>query len=94
MGHNPVGAVFILLLLGLLAIVSVSGILLATTGWQGNELLKVLHRWCAFAILHAVGLHVLMALLESAQHHENLIKSMFTGSKREPAATDVDDKSP
>lgn len=78
-GHNPAGAVAILLLL-LLSIATVA------TGWAiyndvGGKLLEELHEGAANFMLAVVGVHVVGVVLASWLHRENLVRSMVTGKK-------------
>lgn len=89
-GHNPAGAVMILVLLAALAGISVTGWMLRLDAYFGNQTLESLHEGMATALLTLVALHVLAAIVESVRHRENLIKSMWTGRKRAAAGRDVD----
>jgi cytochrome b len=81
-GHNPAGAVMMLVLMALLAAVSLTGWLLTLDANFGNEALEDLHGALANSILVFAGLHVAAALFESWKHGENLVRSMITGRKR------------
>jgi cytochrome b len=78
-GHNPAGALAILLLLGMT-------LLVAATGWAvlediGGDWLEEAHEAVATAMLFVVGVHVAGVALGSWLHRENLVKSMITGRK-------------
>lgn len=81
-GHNPAGAMMILLLMGLLAAVSITGWMLTLDAYFGNEPLEELHETIANSILVMAVLHVAAVLYESRRHKENLILAMITGYKR------------
>jgi cytochrome b len=86
-GHNPAGAVAILLLLGLTSVV-------ATSGWAvlneiGGDSLEELHEAAAIAMLVVVGVHIAGVALGSWVHRENLVKAMITGRKDIPQGTDA-----
>lgn len=81
-GHNPVGAVMMLALWILLAALGVTGFLLGTDRFFGDEDLQYLHEWLALALRNCVLLHLAGAAFESVRHRENLIVSMITGRKR------------
>ncbi|WP_045224224.1 cytochrome b/b6 domain-containing protein [Methyloterricola oryzae] len=79
LGHNPAGALAIILLIGL-------GLISSLTGWLvyeelGPEWLEEVHEVAANAMLAVVIVHVLGVLASSWIHQENLIKAMITGRK-------------
>ncbi len=82
LGHNPAGAVMMLLLMALLAGVSTTGWMLTLDAYFGSELLEDAHEALANSILILAGAHAAAALFESWRHKENLILSMITGYKR------------
>ena len=78
-GHNPAGAVAIVLLLSL-------SIAIVATGWlfydvSGAKWLKELHEGAAGVMLAVVGLHIGGAVLTSLLHRENLVRAMLDGKK-------------
>jgi cytochrome b len=81
-GHNPAGAVMILLLMALLAGISLTGWMLTLDAYFGEEWLEDLHGALANVLLIFVLVHVVAALYESLRHSENLVWSMITGYKR------------
>jgi len=78
-GHNPAGAIAILLLL-------LFGIMTPITGWFclreiGGEWVSELHELLANAMLALVLVHVLGVIVSSLIHRESLVKAMVTGRK-------------
>jgi cytochrome b len=82
-GHNPVGALAIVALLGLTAIVAISG--WANYNDVGGHWTEDWHEGAANAMLAVVGVHVAGVLLASLRQRENLVAAMVTGRKRGPA---------
>lgn len=78
-GHNPAGAIAIVLLLLLGGTVVASG--WATYNDLGGEWLEELHEGAANVMLALVGVHVVAVALSSWLHRENLVRAMVTGQK-------------
>lgn len=95
LGHNPAGGAMVIALLLSLTATTVSG--LAVYGHQeflgpfaglvhnlpssAGEMLEELHEVFANLTVLLVVLHVAGVILASLQHGENLVRSMFTGTK-------------
>ncbi len=81
-GHNPAGAVAILLLLGIALAAIASG--WATYNDLGGHWLEEAHEFLAGAMLAVVGVHLAGVALSSWLHRENLVAAMLTGRKPAP----------
>ncbi|RIL06665.1 MAG: cytochrome B [Proteobacteria bacterium] len=77
-GHGPIGAVMIPLLLGLGAVVAASG---WATYAQAGEWLEELHEGAAVAMLVVVIGHVVGVVATSVLSRENLVVPLLTGRK-------------
>jgi cytochrome b len=86
-GHNPAGAVAIVLLLGLTLVSTATGH--AIYNELGPEVLEELHEFAGNAMLAVVIGHVAGVVLSSRLHGENLVWSMISGYKTGPAADGV-----
>jgi cytochrome b len=78
-GHNPAGAVAIVLLLGF-------GIIAAASGWAtyedvGGHLIKELHETSSETMMALVVIHIAGVIVTSWLHRENLVRAMITGRK-------------
>lgn len=94
-GHNPAGGMMVVVLLAVTIATALLGLILYGVGefsgpfasWglisgvHELSLLKKIHGMLANGVLLLVALHVMGVMLTGWQHRENLIKSMFTGSK-------------
>lgn len=78
-GHNPAGALAIVALLALTAVVATAG--WATYNEFGGDWLEELHEAAANLMLAIVGIHIVAVLVSSRLHRENLVRGMITGHK-------------
>lgn len=94
-GHNPLGALSVLALLGLLAFqvgtglfgnddIAFNGPLQALAGKDTSDLLTGLHRKSLWLLLALVGLHVAAIGYYVRAKKENLVRPMVTGWKEAP----------
>ncbi|RYY76455.1 MAG: cytochrome B [Gammaproteobacteria bacterium] len=99
-GHNPLGAVMVVLLLVAILIQAITGLftndeifnLGPLYAYVSDELslqLTSLHRQLFYWILGAIGLHIAAVLLHVFLKRDNIIKAMFTGEKEVQDDTDV-----
>jgi cytochrome b len=84
-GHNPAGAVAIVLLLAM-------GLASIASGWAvyndlGGKWIEESHEFLAGAMLAVVGVHLAGVALASWLHRENLVGAMLTGRKVRPGNT-------
>lgn len=95
-GHTPAGGAMILALLVLLLLIGGTGLVLygieehagplaayvADVDEAWEDVLEEAHEVLANLTLVLVALHVIGVVWEGLIHHENLVRSMFTGRKR------------
>ncbi len=86
-GHNPLGAVAIVLLI-------VSGIAIVVTGYAafneiGGEWVAELHEIASHIMLILVGIHMVGVIAASWLHKENLARAMVNGFKQGKAADGI-----
>jgi cytochrome b len=96
-GHSPGGGAMVIALLVALLATTVSGLMVygaedhagPLAGWmaglseQTEEILEEIHETLASVTLALVLLHVIGVVVASLSHRENLVRSMFTGTKHE-----------
>ncbi len=81
-GHNPAGALMIVLMLAMLLTAALTGILLDTTQYRDFRPMHSVHSGISDGLVILAVLHVCGVLYASWRHRENLIAAMFTGAKR------------
>ena len=89
-GHNPFGAIMMLLLWGVVIGLGVSGYLMGTDQFWGDERVEEIHALLANALYPLIGLHVGAALLMSYLNRVNLVRAMITGNKPAPGNSDAE----
>lgn len=85
LGHNPLGAIAVVVLLALTAVTVWSGAF-------GGEAAEELHEVIAWVLLAMVAVHVIAVTVMSRLERENLVRAMVTGNKpaaRHPGAVDA-----
>ncbi|MDO4232730.1 MAG: cytochrome b/b6 domain-containing protein [Lautropia sp.] len=85
-GHNPLGAVMMLVLWATVLGLGISGYLMGTDAFWGDERVEAVHAFLANALIPLVVLHVLAAIVMSHLGHVNLVRAMITGRKTLPVA--------
>lgn len=78
-GHNPAGAVAIVLLLLSSVVIVASGFVIYND--MGGHLFEELHEIASNFMLLIVGIHIAGVAVASWLHRENLVRAMVTGKK-------------
>lgn len=83
LGHSPLGALVMILMLSAMSILGVSGFLMQEVDalWGADWPLQI-HETAADVLFGLVIVHVLAALFESFQVRDNLPLSMLTGRRK------------
>ncbi len=81
-GHNPLGALMMLVLMALVLALGLTGWLQGSDRFGGEEWLQEVHEWLADGLLLAAGLHAVAAVLMGHVERVNLVRAMVTGVKR------------
>ncbi|MDE2383762.1 MAG: cytochrome b/b6 domain-containing protein [Alphaproteobacteria bacterium] len=89
LGHNPAGGAMILVLLTDILITVLTGWLMTTDAWYGDDAMQLAHSAFAYSVVGLVIFHLGGVALASLRHRENLVRAMVTGQKRAPAPEDV-----
>jgi cytochrome b len=80
-GHNPLGALMMFLLLLLVLSLGLTGWLQTTDMFWGDEWLQEVHELLSNALLAAAGMHALAAIIMGRIEKVGLIRAMFSGVK-------------
>lgn len=80
-GHNPVGALVMLVMLAVVLALGLTGFLQTTDVFWGEEWLQELHEMLAATLIAFAGLHAAAAVVMSRVERTNLIAAMITGVK-------------
>ena len=86
-GHNPVGAIAVIVLMVLVSLSVYTGWLL--TADDVAEWLEEAHEIAANTLITVVLVHVIGVLWGSRTHGENLLKAMLTGRKTAPSEAGI-----
>lgn len=83
LGHSPLGALVMLTMMSLMALLGITGYMMEEIDYfWGEEWLESLHEMLANGLLGLVMLHVAAAIFESVQVGDNLPRSMLTGTRK------------
>ena len=93
-GHNPAGAVMMLVLMAIVITLAVSGYVYVNI--LDDDWIMELHEVMSNVLIAAVIAHVSAAIFESWKHKENLIASMIHGKKaaNDSSAESKNDQAP
>lgn len=80
-GHNPLGALMMLVLWAVVIGLGVSGYLMESDRFYGVEIIEETHEILAESLMPLIALHVLSALAMSLLLKSNLIAAMISGKK-------------
>ncbi len=80
-GHNPLGALMMLLLMALVLLLGLTGWLQGTDRYWGVEWVATVHEWLANTLLAAAGLHAAAGLVMGRLERTNLVAAMVSGVK-------------
>lgn len=94
LGHNPAGALLVLVLLAGLLVISLSGVALdaaenragplaATRLFLYTDIIQEIHVWSTHIVLALIAIHLAGVLFSSLVHKENLLRAMIDGIKQE-----------
>lgn len=84
-GHNPLGALMMLTLMGLVLGLGLSGFLQTTDAFWGDERMQEIHEALGSILIALAGIHAVVAIVMSRLERVNLVGAMITGVKRRPA---------
>ena len=90
LGHNPAGGAMILGLMAAMLATALTGWLMGTDTWYGDDRMVTAHSLCAHGLLALVILHLAGVALASVRHRENLPLAMLTGRKRPADPGDIE----
>lgn len=83
-GHNPVAAVMIFVLMGLVLSLGITGYMQGTDAFWGEEWVQELHETLASTLIVFAGLHAAAAIVMGRIERTNLVRAMVTGVKVRP----------
>ncbi|TCV87386.1 cytochrome b/b6 domain-containing protein [Sulfurirhabdus autotrophica] len=84
-GLNPLGAIMAIAMVMLVLFLVLTGWLMGTDVYWGEEWLESLHGVLSYALMVFIALHIFMVFIISYRTKINLPKAMVTGSKERTA---------
>lgn len=85
LGHNPAGGAMVLALLGSMAVICATGVMMGMDAFWGEAWVEDLHVAASWGAIALIVLHIGGVVLASIEHRENLVRAMLTGRKRAEA---------
>lgn len=79
--HNPIAGWMMMFLMGCVLALAVTGFMMGTDAYWGEEWLEELHEIIANIMMVGVAFHILGALYESYHEKQNLVAGMIHGYK-------------
>lgn len=83
-GHNPIAALMIFVLMGLVLALGVTGYMQGTDMFWGEDWVQELHEALASTLIALAGLHAAAAIAMGRLERTNLVHAMLTGVKVRP----------
>lgn len=80
-GHNPLGAIMMLLLMILVLSLGLTGWMQGTDAFFGEDWLQNLHAYLANTLILSAGLHAAAGIVVGRLERTRLVKAMLTGIK-------------
>lgn len=88
-GHNPLGALMILLLLVLLAALTITGWMQSLDRFWGEDWVHDLHAFLANSLMVLVAVHIVAVIAMSRISGLQLVRTMLAGWRSVPASDDT-----
>ncbi|XGC81420.1 cytochrome b/b6 domain-containing protein [Bdellovibrio bacteriovorus] len=79
--HNPIAGWMIIFLMSCIIGLAVTGFMMGTDTYFGEEWVEELHHWISDILMGAVAIHIIGALYESRHEKQNLVAGMVHGYK-------------
>lgn len=89
LGHNPAGTLMVIGLILVVSLTSLTGWMYTLDAFWGVGWVEESHEIFSHLMLVMVIAHIFGVLYASVRHKENLVRSMFNGTKRIPEGDDI-----